>query len=771
MTAGLLLGLLLLLSLVLWLVLRLRQENLMKSRVIEATNCGVLVTDATFPHHPVSYVNSGFLALTGYGEQEVLGQTTAILNGLETDRASLEKLGLALQDGRACRVCLRHYRKNGTWFWNEVTLSPVKDQAGRLSSVIWVMTDVSHVHELETELRSMPPLSILCDRVSEGMLVVTDREVVYANKAGLNILGATSEEQVVGQDFMDIVPPDLRESIRQGIVHTQPSPDSECQRETRFLRIDGQAVAVEMATTSIIWEGQESVLVCFSGMSHSGRMEGLMSHGQQPLRPVDAIMGVKGIDSWPWDVGRGMEQWPAEHYHILGYEPGSVSPTYDTFKKALHPEDFDRVRPLMEETFNSDRPYDVECRIIQPCGDVRFVRCRGVLMRGVPDQPIRMAGTIEDITDYKLMASLAEERVLQFKAVLEATPVGMVMVGREGTISLANANIEHMFGYACEELLGHPIDCLFPAHERSRYAQKGVDFYTASASRFSRTGVELHGLRKDGSTFPAEIRFHPIPRSSGPSVLITIVDLTVHRQADRALQDSQTRLDLVVHAGQVGIFEYDHRTDQCEWSPILRTIHGIGMEEPASLQRYLELVHPADHDAIRCLTQGMLEPREGRVSEVDYRIVRPDGAIRDIHLLSVTLCETDESSSQLLRTIGVVVDATDRKQIVTHARDTSKKESIGLASSGVLHEINNSLTAVLGFSELALPMIPVDNKAHRHLTQVIIAGRKARELAQTIRRALNQSTSLPESVSLPSPSGAEPSTSPIEVPDAVGPCR
>jgi signal transduction histidine kinase len=135
------------------------------------------------------------------------------------------------------------------------------------------------------------------------------------------------------------------------------------------------------------------------------------------------------------------------------------------------------------------------------------------------------------------------------------------------------------------------------------------------------------------------------------------------------------------------------------------------------------------------------------------------------------LFEAEGLSSRLLRTIGVVVDITDRKKIVTQAPGMSRKESIEKVSSGIVHEINNSLTAVLGFSELALLMIPIDNKAHRHLTQVIAAGRKARELAQTIRRALNQSTSIPESVSLPSQPGSEPETPPIEVPDAIGPRR
>ena len=104
MTAGLFLGLLLSLSFLLWVLIRQRQENVLNSTVIAATNCSVLVTDATLSHHPIVYVNPAFLLLTGYLEQEVIGQTTSILTGQDTDRASMEKLAMALQDGWACRV-------------------------------------------------------------------------------------------------------------------------------------------------------------------------------------------------------------------------------------------------------------------------------------------------------------------------------------------------------------------------------------------------------------------------------------------------------------------------------------------------------------------------------------------------------------------------------------------------------------------------------------------------------------------------------------------
>jgi len=93
--------------------LRQRRDGLLQSKIIAAANCCVAITDATAPRHPIVYVNPAFRLMTGYTESDLLGQTMAVLAGPETDRTSLDKLAVALQDGRAGRICLRHYRKNG----------------------------------------------------------------------------------------------------------------------------------------------------------------------------------------------------------------------------------------------------------------------------------------------------------------------------------------------------------------------------------------------------------------------------------------------------------------------------------------------------------------------------------------------------------------------------------------------------------------------------------------------------------------------------------
>ncbi|MDH4301957.1 MAG: PAS domain S-box protein [Nitrospira sp.] len=762
MTAGLFLGLLLLVGLSLWFAIRQYQENDLKSRVIAATNCSVLVTDAALPHHPVIYANPAFRLLTGYAEHELLGQTTAILSGPATDRASIEKLALALQDGRACRVSLRHYRKNGTPFWNEVTLSPIEDRTGHVRSVIWVMRDVSRVLQAETGVQKVPSPTFLCDLASEGMLVTTESEVVYVNRTGLKILGAESAEQVIGSQYLDIVHGELQEAVRLWIVQTVGSSQSTRRLETQFLRRDGQGVVVELSVAPIMWDGKESVLIRFSDISCQRHTETQSFHAGHLLGKGQAIADS---EHWGWANSNGAEIWSEEHYRVFGYEPGSVPATYETFKKALHPEDRDRVLTLVEDTFSSDRPYDIECRIIQPGGDVRFVRCRGVLIRGSSDQPIRMSGTIEDITDYRLLAAMADDRDLQFKTAMESVPNGMLMVRQDGTISLVNRNVERMFGYVREELLGRPIECLLTARDREQQREARAACLASIASSPTSISQELHGLRKDGSEFPVKICFHPVRLSKGRTILITMNDLTPREQAEPSLVDIEARFDLAVLAGRVGIFEYDHRTNTHLWSPILREIYGVSSEESASFERYLELVHPGDRERMHCSALRTPDPKREGLYTVEHRLIRPNGSIRHISLRTLTQCEGEGSMRRPMRTIGMVVDITDRVHSEMVVRVVKEMETMRTVTGGIAHELNNSLTAVLGFSELALALIPAETKAHRHLIQVITAGRKAREVAQRIRRAIDHASSY----SIPRPVDQEPSTLPIEVSDAVGP--
>ena len=132
-----------------------------------------------------------------------------------------------------------------------------------------------------------------------------------------------------------------------------------------------------------------------------------------------------------------------------------------------------------------------------------------------------------------------EER---FRRVVEAAPSAMIMVDKEGRITLANPQAEKTFGYSRAELLGQFVEMLVPERLRSDYRNFRHDYFSDAQARPMGAGWELFGRRKDGSEVPVEIGLSPIHTSKGLLVLASIVDISERKQAE--LEAARQRHDL-----------------------------------------------------------------------------------------------------------------------------------------------------------------------------------------------------------------------------------
>jgi diguanylate cyclase (GGDEF)-like protein/PAS domain S-box-containing protein len=112
-------------------------------RVLDSAPEGIAICEATAPDHPVLYVNAAFEQLTGYSAAEVLGTSLRLLHGADRDQDGIRKLREAMAKGEPCRVLLRNYKKNGELLWNELTLQPMRDDAGKLTHFIGFFRDAT----------------------------------------------------------------------------------------------------------------------------------------------------------------------------------------------------------------------------------------------------------------------------------------------------------------------------------------------------------------------------------------------------------------------------------------------------------------------------------------------------------------------------------------------------------------------------------------------------------------------------------------------------
>lgn len=120
-------------------------------RAVESSNDAVLISDARRPEMPLIYVNLAFERLTGYPPEEVLGRNCRFLQGEDTSQTEREDLRLAIAESRSCVVVMRNYRKDGSMFWNRLTISPVLDDEGQVSQYVGVMSDITDQKKIEAE--------------------------------------------------------------------------------------------------------------------------------------------------------------------------------------------------------------------------------------------------------------------------------------------------------------------------------------------------------------------------------------------------------------------------------------------------------------------------------------------------------------------------------------------------------------------------------------------------------------------------------------------
>ena len=433
------------------------------------------------------------------------------------------------------------------------------------------LSELLALHNVDrARLRAILDSSPLCIK-----LVDAAGRVIEMNPAGLAILGADSQEQVIGKPVSGMLDPEFRDEFQRAVQRSLLGEHVVLEYKARSLT--GKELWLESHCTRLsLPEGEAAVLSVTSDITTRKLAEHELRWAHQHL--VWAQSAAQFGLAWRRKA-TGQTRWSAELFRILGLpvpeasEDWMLRPAHrkQAFR-LVHPEERESVR-LAFAAAMSGHPFDELFRVVRPDGKTIYLHAKGGPFFDESGAIIGTTGTVADVTQREIAHLELETERKRLEAYIEGGAQGIVAIDANGRICLMNAKCEEMFGRSRSSVMGGPIEILLP----------GVDRCSGSS--------QVTGFRRDGTAFPIEISVSQIQAESGSVdgdvTLVFMTDITERKAIENERQRMTAALrDLASHLQDVR---------EEERARIAREVHDeLGQELTAMKMQVACLDHGAE---------------------------------------------------------------------------------------------------------------------------------------------------------------------------------
>lgn len=205
-----------------------RQNNKLRllEKAVNSTDVGIVISDAQEENEPLIYANDGFIKLTGYDREEIIGKNCRFLQNGNRNQKATSDVAEFIKNGVSGRSIFRNYKKDGTPFWNELSIAPIKDEEGEVSHFIGIQNDVTDLVETQQDLKDEKNLLRLVTENSTDMISrhALDGTFLYITPSCEKLMGYTADE-LIGRNAYDFMHPDDVQRVDKAhkILHNNPT--------------------------------------------------------------------------------------------------------------------------------------------------------------------------------------------------------------------------------------------------------------------------------------------------------------------------------------------------------------------------------------------------------------------------------------------------------------------------------------------------------------------------------------------------------------------
>jgi len=357
------------------------------------------------------------------------------------------------------------------------------------------------------------------------------------------------------------------------------------------------------------------------------------------------------VGSWNWDILGNTIVWSDEHHRIFGLKPQAIEMTYERFLSLVHPDDRSLVQWNVEQAFQNHQPYECCLRALHEDGTVRVVLSRAQVLFDGDGKPVRMFGTVQDITERKRAEDALEESERRSRAVFENSLEAILLMNDSGRYVDANAAACRLLGYSRDELLQKTVwDLTLPGEQRRIRELLSLFLDNGTLSG------EYSLVCKSGEL--REVEYRSVANIVPGLHLGVHRDVTERKNADAALRQNERRFRLMAESiGEVFWMAGPGSQTNYYVNPVFEQIWGRSRAElRAHPTLWCDAIVSEDRPAVLSAVESLAA---GTAYNLEYRIIRPDGSLRWIHDRGYAVLE---SEGRVEFTSGVASDITERKR-------------------------------------------------------------------------------------------------------------
>ena len=453
---------------------KLAEEQLhLRNRAIEAATNAIVITEIKPPNNPIIYANSAFERITGYSLNEVLGHDCRFLQGTDTNQPACQEIHAAFSEQRSCQVIIRNYKKDGTLFWNEFTISPVCSKEGQLTHFVGIMNDITDRINAQQALRqSQQMLQLVLDTIPVRVFW-KDRNSVFlgCNRPFAIDAGLSSPEEVVGKNDLQLgwakEAPMYRADDQQVIQSGIPKLNYEEPQTTP----DGREIWLRTSKIPLRDTNNEivGVMGTYEEITERKRSEEKLREAEVRYRTIANFT----YDWEYWETPDGALRFVSPScLRITGYQAEQFIQNPNLMHEIVLPEDKPKWDEFHRRALEVYGPGETQFRILRQDGQIRWIdhACRPVIDDNGDFLGYR--GSNRDITDrIQVRQELDRERNL-LRTVVDTLPDRIFIKDINSAFVFANITCAEKFGVKSPQDLIGKTDFDFLPKER---AQKWFD--------------------------------------------------------------------------------------------------------------------------------------------------------------------------------------------------------------------------------------------------------------------------------------------------------